>query len=149
MRPDLEALCERTLSLGGERVVGDAGWLEGEFDPIFVVRLLAAGRVFEGFAPGANGQGRIFAGEPIRCHDNAKAYVRLHPTAVWWTGLALSADGAWRSHSWATTGHGALIETTVARLRYFGLPAAFDPSFDDDFLEADRTRLRRRFGLTL
>lgn len=139
MRADLVALSSRLLSLGGTRVVGDDYFLEAEFEPVVVDLLLTAGLVFEG--AGA----RLVVGRPSRCHDNAQDYAERHPAAIWWTGLGLSPDGAWRSHSWVTTGHGAVIETTEARVRYLGIPAAFDPSFDEAFNSADRARIKRRW----
>jgi hypothetical protein len=37
------------------------------------------------------------------------------------TGYALSDDGLWRGHSWGLTKRG-IMETTVSRVKYFGLP---------------------------
>ena len=138
-RSDLVALRSRLLLLGGHGLVGGSR-LANEFEAAGVAFLLANGRTFEG--AGA----RVIVGEPSRCHENAQLYARLHPAAIWWTGLALSDDGLWRSHSWAMTSHGALIETTQKRLRYFGIPAALDPVFADEFSLSDRARIRRRFG---
>ena len=36
------------------------------------------------------------------------------------TGYALSDDGLWRQHSWGLLTDDRVVETTVARLRYFG-----------------------------
>lgn len=36
------------------------------------------------------------------------------------TGYSLSEDGLWRQHSWGAC-HGSIVETTVGRLKYFGL----------------------------
>lgn len=138
-RPDLAALERRALSLGGQRLVGGLR-LANEFEPAGVALLLSSGRVFEG--AGA----RLVPGIPSRCHENAQSYTRAHPWAIWWSGLALSADGRWRSHSWAMTARGAIIETTEARVRYFGIPAALDPVFVDEFSPADKARIRRRFA---
>lgn len=150
MRPDLETLLARLLTLGGSRLIGEPSWLALEFEAPFVAALLAAGRVFGADPTTSNAPLRLLAGAPGQCHENARRYAQQHPAAVWWTGLALSAaDGAWRSHSWITTGQGALLETTEPRVLYFGLPAAFDPSLEEDFIQADRARLRRRFGLHL
>ncbi len=63
--------------------------------------------------------------EGNRCHNNVaclwdqrKKRSRLKAIA---TGYALSEDGMWRWHSWGlTTTH--IVETTVSRLQYFGLP---------------------------
>lgn len=150
MRPDLEALTARLLALGGSRLVGEPSWLALEFDPSFVASLLTDGRIFRTDPAALGSAVRVLAGAPSQCHENARRYAQRHPAAVWWTGLALSAaDSAWRSHSWITTGRGVLLETTEPRSLYFGLPAAFDSSFEEDFTQADRARLRRRFDLHL
>lgn len=138
-RPDLAALERRVLSLGGHHLVGGIR-LASEFEPAGVALLLLSGRVFAGTGI------RLVPGIPSRCHENAQNYTKAHPWALWWSGLALSSDGGWRSHSWAMTSRGAIIETTEQRLRYFGIPAALDPVFADDFSNADRTRIRRRFA---
>lgn len=63
--------------------------------------------------------------EGNRCHHNVallweqrKSRGRLKAIA---TGYALNEDGMWRPHSWGlTTTH--ILETTISRLRYFGIP---------------------------
>lgn len=68
------------------------------------------------------------AGEPSNCHDNvANLWVERvtacgHEVASAWTGYALSDDGLWRQHSWAMTTDGRVIETTVGRTVYMGVP---------------------------
>jgi hypothetical protein len=137
-RPDLALLERRLLQEGGTTLVGGDG-LAGELEPLFVQALLTQGIVSDGR------NARLVPGAPSRCHENAARYVALHPAAAWWTGLALSDDGRWRVHSWAVTSHGTLVETTTPRLRYLGLPAAFDPIFVDEFSPARRTVAMRRF----
>jgi hypothetical protein len=43
-------------------------------------------------------------------------------------GFALSPDGLWRQHSWALSSApgGRVVETTVTRVAYAGLPLAGD-----------------------
>ena len=62
--------------------------------------------------------------EPSQCHLNVarlwnerKKGSRLIGVG---TGYALSDDGLWRGHSWGLTKKG-IIETTVRRVKYFGL----------------------------
>jgi hypothetical protein len=63
--------------------------------------------------------------EPSQCHLNVawlwserKKGSRLIGVG---TGYALSDDGLWRGHSWGLNKRG-IIETTVSRVKYFGLP---------------------------
>lgn len=60
--------------------------------------------------------------EPGCCHDNVAALQQQTDGAcAWWTGYALSADGLWRHHSWGWW-QNRIVETTVPRLVYWGLP---------------------------
>src|SRR3954453_21146479 len=57
------------------------------------------------------------------CHRNvAKLWLRV-PRRLFanGTGYALSDDGLWRQHSWGVKEDGTIVETTVVRLKYFGL----------------------------
>lgn len=63
--------------------------------------------------------------EAIRCHHNVaclweqrKKRPRLKAIA---TGYALCEDGTWRPHSWGLSAT-HILETTVSRLQYFGIP---------------------------
>jgi hypothetical protein len=63
--------------------------------------------------------------EGNRCHENVaclwdqrKKRSKLKGIA---TGYALNEDGMWRWHSWGLTAT-HILETTVAMLRYFGIP---------------------------
>ena len=60
-----------------------------------------------------------------RCHHNVarlweqrKKHSRLKAIA---TGYALSEDGMWRWHTWGLAAT-HILETTVVRLQYFGIP---------------------------
>lgn len=60
-------------------------------------------------------------GEVSDCHRNsARLWLECMATAIG-SGYALSRDGLWREHSWAWRNDGALLETTEARLKYFGV----------------------------
>ena len=58
-------------------------------------------------------------GQNNRCHDNACMLAQEDPDTYMYTGYALSEDGCWRPHSWAEK-NGTILETTEARLAYFG-----------------------------
>ena len=60
-------------------------------------------------------------GEVSDCHRNsARLWQERLATAIG-SGYTLSRDGLWREHSWAWRNDGALLETTEARLKYFGI----------------------------
>jgi uncharacterized protein DUF4265 len=59
---------------------------------------------------------------PSACHSNVSDVYLSDTSLTPWVGYALSADGMWRQHGWLATAQGTLIETTVARVKYFGIP---------------------------
>ena len=71
-------------------------------------------------------------GLPSRCHENAANLVISDPdNLVLETGYALSDDGLWRQHSWVVTRRkSAVIETTVQRYRYFGIPLPVEAAWE-------------------
>src|SRR4051794_38496704 len=73
-------------------------------------------------------QGQVFDPSTIEvrvgsddCHRNAARLWRAGVASAVGTGYALSDDELWREHSWAWNTADVLIETTVARTRYFGI----------------------------
>jgi len=57
------------------------------------------------------------------CHENVLELTKKHPEKyLGWYGFALSRDGIWRVHSWVTDENNKIIETTVLRIKYFGVP---------------------------
>lgn len=56
------------------------------------------------------------------CHKNAEKLNKKHPKWTRYFGLAISEDGIWRVHSWLKNTKGRIIETTIKRTKYFGLP---------------------------
>lgn len=64
---------------------------------------------------------RLVRMEMSNCHENAAKLAARHGWSVW-TGLALSDDGCWRIHSWCRNTRGRIVETTMWRTHYFGLP---------------------------
>jgi len=61
------------------------------------------------------------AGERSECHANVVRLWRQGEATAIGTGYALSDDGLWREHSWAWDADGRLLETSVSRVRYFGV----------------------------
>lgn len=69
------------------------------------------------------------AHRPLRrseCHGNAVGLWRQGDAVAIGTGYALSDDGLWRSHSWALSPEGELVETTMEREAYFGVELSGD-----------------------
>jgi hypothetical protein len=131
-RPDLDRLAAVLLAHGGEGHQVPS-FLRAELTASFVAALLAKGLWEKGDTA------ILRPGMPNRCHDNARQAASTDIEMVHMSGLALSADGIWRVHSWLVDSHHIIIETTVRRTLYFGLPAA-----DDNALHP--RRLRRLTG---
>jgi hypothetical protein len=70
-------------------------------------------------------------GRPSHCHANvATEWFASEATSEIATGYALSPDGLWRQHSWlvqpaSVGGALVLVETTTARVAYFGVTLSF------------------------
>jgi hypothetical protein len=81
----------------------------------------------------------MMRGEPSRCHRNAALCWEANPNKVTlYTGYALSKDGLWRQHSWLVNNtSGNVVETTEARIIYYGYPMTADEAnefyFDNEF----------------
>ena len=107
-QPDLAALRERLLAVGGAEVC--IVYYEEDLPQI-----LARGRADSGRRalrrPGARS----------RCHANV---ARLHEQDPGRfriaAGYALSDDGLWRQHSWGLAADGRPVETPPPRVAYFG-----------------------------
>jgi hypothetical protein len=82
-------------------------------DDWYTEAVLARGRPWDGAAA------RLEPGEGSACHVNV---ARLHAAGrgAVATGYALAADGLWREHSWLVEESGAVVETTVRWLLYYG-----------------------------
>jgi hypothetical protein len=114
-QPEILTLRAKLLGIGGAEIV--ALPLTMGIDP-FVPLLEIWGQVMERPVT----YRRM---EPSQCHLNVarlweerKKGSRLIGVG---TGYALSDDGLWRGHSWGLNKRG-IIETTVSRVKYFGLP---------------------------
>ena len=97
---------EHLLSFGGDRVIGHEG------DPD-LTNIMTRGKTFSGKDP------IMMPGAPSRCHGNVCALHDANPHVKVHTGFALSDDGTWRPHSWATSGKN-VVETTTPRSKYLG-----------------------------
>lgn len=86
--------------------------------------LLERGRAFDGHDV------EFVDGLPSQCHYNAARLHQNHGLRVV-TGYAQSEGGGWVCHSWGLTAGGTVVETTVARVRYFGVE--LDPDEAADF----------------
>jgi hypothetical protein len=64
-------------------------------------------------------------GKQSDCHQNAVALWRAGECDAIGTGYALSNDGLWREHSWGIR-DGKPVETTVPRLKYYGIAMTGD-----------------------
>ena len=107
-QPRLQVLVDQLLELGG--------WFCVFREPPepHLDQLLARGRVFT--------PARLLRrpGRSSGCHGNAAAeWLKCDDLRIV-TGYALSDDGLWRQHSWGLLTDDRVVETTVARLRYFG-----------------------------
>ena len=101
----LTPLHECLLSMGGVFALVHAA----EFD---ADNILSRGRLF------ATAGLRLKLGNEFRCHENvAELYAEGKGQIC--TGYALSNDGLWRQHSWASDRRG-IVETTETRVLYFG-----------------------------
>jgi hypothetical protein len=80
--------------------------------------------------PWSGAEARMKHGEPSRCHENSASLWACNPeTTVIATGYGLSPDGMWRQHSWVVDARDEsprIVETTVPRLLYFGIPYTLD-----------------------
>jgi hypothetical protein len=121
-REDIERLKTHLLKFGGEGFQVD-WFLNAELSEKDVAMLLSCGVL-------QNGRGaKLVKMTRSKCHVNAAELVTQSwfgsrsgqtPELSYFTGLALSADGIWRVHSWAVASDGMTIETTDRRTKYFG-----------------------------
>lgn len=103
-----DKLRAKLLSLGGTDVDRDM-----PSDPD-LPEIVASGKVWPH-------RGAVFKrGKPVNCHANVARLCLQDEGVIPVTGYALSADGLWRSHSWAVK-DGRVIETTQRRVGYFGV----------------------------
>lgn len=99
-----------------DRLVALGGWAACMRDPSLWERLLRDGSD----VPGEGAE--MVAGRPSDCHENSLRLQEADPSLARHYGYALSEDGMWREHSWCVRPDGRIVETTVARVAYFGCP---------------------------
>ncbi len=92
-------------------------YLSREIDRTLAASLLARGR----FTAGT--QATLQRGADNHCLLNAQAIALARDDATLILGFALGTSGTWYSHAWVRLNDGSLIETTVPRIGYFGMPA--------------------------
>lgn len=103
---------QKLLAYGGIRLVS-------RYEPDLQL-LLERGELFED-------QADIVPGGSRQCHFNAvRLWSAQREALAIVTGYALSEDGLWRQHSWLLRqkpdpGEARLIETTIRRVKYFGV----------------------------
>jgi tetratricopeptide (TPR) repeat protein len=103
---------QQLLTLGGQRMVY-------RYEPDLEA-LLSRGEVFEG-------QAELVPGASRDCHANAaRRWSEQKEGLAIVTGYVLSEDDLWRQHSWLLRKHPTanqchLLETTVERVKYFGV----------------------------
>jgi hypothetical protein len=112
-QPEFGALRERLLTIGGREVKPAPGWLDNAID-----ELLQRGELMRfGIS--------LLVMQSGHCNGNvARIWLERGPQIhAMCTGYALDAnDGTvWRQHWWGLTTEPRIIETTVARSRYFGI----------------------------
>lgn len=104
-QPRWALLSRRLLAMAGRHVV-----VTYEED---LEKMLERGRRFAGPV-------EMRLGEPNRCHSNSAKLWADGEAPLLVTGWALSEDGLWRQHSWCAHLDDRVVETTVARVMYFG-----------------------------
>jgi hypothetical protein len=110
----MRRLKQHLLRFGGTEFQSD-GYLYRE-----VSRTLA--RALLEVREARSGNVRQVRGLPNEGLANSLAWANLNPGTTVMTGLALSDDGIWRLHAWCIARNGELIETTVERRAYVGVP---------------------------
>lgn len=61
-------------------------------------------------------------GNNCRCHENTIVLANKNKKLQAYFGFGLSDDGMWRPHSWLIDNKENIIETTVERIAYYGIP---------------------------
>lgn len=96
---------------------GGTGAITLRIDPREIRRLGTTGQLW-------TGEGcRTSGGRQSNCHGNSGLYWAANmDRVVLASGVALSEDGLWRSHSWCVVPgeRPTIVETTTPRLLYFG-----------------------------
>jgi len=111
-QPRASELHTKLLSLGGtSALLNPAGSRIYKLD-----ELLAVGQEWDGK------KCLLRRGNMSECHQNAGRYwaASMGDLKIA-TGYALSNDGMWRAHSWNLRPDGYVLESTVPRVKYYGI----------------------------
>lgn len=115
-KPFLRALVTKLLAMGGDCVVC--------WDADLVTNGILTSLLLE-YGEAREGAGAILQEmDKSHCHANAIQLATNDPTSYQWhIGYALSSDSVWRPHSFLLDRKtGEIVETTVAREKYFSVP---------------------------
>lgn len=116
LNPDyIDLLKNKLLKIGGKKFQKE-DFLRKEFSQKEAFFLIKRGKLKDGKSA------KVIQMETHGCHENVIQLTRKNPSITGWLGLALSDDGIWRVHSWASDKKGRLIETTEPRIKYYGVP---------------------------
>ena len=111
-QPEFKALRERLLSIGGCEVKPAPGWVDNA-----IGALLDDGREMRlGIL--------LVRMQSAHCNANIAQIWQQRNASVlaMCTGYALDPGGSvWRQHWWGLTSEARILETTIARSRYFGV----------------------------
>lgn len=110
--PGVAAAATRMMSYGGEAI--ESG-LES------YMAWVATGEMREGR------DARRVDGMRGLCHDNCMRMAATDPTLTHHYGYAVGADMCWYQHSWLVDMDDRVVETTLPRIAYLGLPASHLP----------------------
>jgi len=112
VKPEVRKLCVHLLDIGGKRVA-----IPINDDPGFFEALVEIGQVttFKKLQIKKSVDGECHSNSASLWSQNRKKYTLV-------TGFGLSDDHIWRRHSWLITLTGNLIETTIPREVYYGIP---------------------------
>ena len=119
---------ERLGAALAERITAEGGQVHVDIYDDDLARLVADGAFMDGR------QVRFMPGAASQCHRNT---ADLHDAGIARiaTGYAQSGNGGWVQHSWGIDpADGAIIETTVARSRYFGIVLTDDEAGEFVFM---------------
>lgn len=112
---DMTDLAFKLLSYSGHKVVLP----DMEYD---LENLLKYGKILKGE------DYILIKGQICQCHRNSIKYWYENKTICkFMTGYAMGKDGVWRQHSWCIQKN-KIIETTKARLCYFGITYSYNKS---------------------
>ncbi len=112
VKPEVRKLCVHLLSIGGNKVAIPINDASGFFEALIEIGLVTTFKKLQ-IKKGVDGE--CHSNSAVLWSQNKKKYTLI-------TGFSLSDDHIWRRHSWLITVTGNLIETTIPREVYYGIP---------------------------